>query len=72
MARARKTISPDPFQKQILKKLSPEESRPGELKEFMPTLRAEFDLVSSYSPAGDQPLAIDEITRAFSAEERFQ
>lgn len=72
MARARKTISPDPFQKQILKKLSPEESRPGELKEFMPSLRAEFDLVSSYSPAGDQPLAIDEITRAFSAEERFQ
>ena len=72
MARARKTTSPDPFQKQILKKLSPEESRPGELKEFMPSLRAEFDLVSSYSPAGDQPLAIDEITRAFSAEERFQ
>lgn len=72
MARARKTISPDPFQKQILKKLSPEESRPGELKEFMPSSRAEFDLVSSYSPAGDQPLAIDEITRAFSAEERFQ
>ncbi len=72
MARARKTISPDPFQKQILKKLSPEESRPGELKEFMPSSRAEFDLVSSYSPAGDQPLAIDEITRAFSADERFQ
>jgi excinuclease ABC subunit B len=72
MARARKTISPDPFQKQILKKLSPEESRPGVLKEFMPSSRAEFDLVSSYSPAGDQPLAIEEITRAFSAEERFQ
>lgn len=72
MARARKTISSDPFQKQILKKLSPEESRPGELKEFMPSSRAEFDLVSSYSPAGDQPLAIDEITRTFSAEERFQ
>lgn len=72
MARARKTTSPDPFQKPILEKLSPEESRPGELKEFMPSLRAEFDLVSSYSPAGDQPLAIDEITRAFSAEERFQ
>ncbi len=72
MARARKTISPDPFQKQILKKLSPEESRPGELKEFMPSSRAEFDLVSSYSPAGDQPLAIDEITKAFSADERFQ
>lgn len=72
MARARKTISSDPFQKQILKKLSPEESRPGELKEFMPSSRAEFDLVSSYSPAGDQPLAIDEITRAFSADERFQ
>ncbi len=72
MARARKTISPDPFQKQILKKLSPEESRPGVLKEFMPSSRAEFDLVSSYSPAGDQPLAIEEITRAFSADERFQ
>lgn len=72
MARARKTISSDPFQKQILKKLSPEESRPGELKEFMSSSRAEFDLVSSYSPAGDQPLAIDEITRAFSADERFQ
>ncbi|HHX15773.1 MAG TPA: DEAD/DEAH box helicase family protein, partial [Fibrobacter sp.] len=72
MARARKTISPDPFQKPILQQLSPEESRPGELKEFLAPSRAEFDLVSSYAPAGDQPQAIETITKEFKAGEKFQ
>lgn len=72
MARARKTISPDPFQKPILQQLSPEESRPGELKEFLAPSRAEFDLVSSYAPAGDQPHAIEAITKEFEAGEKFQ
>ncbi len=73
MARARKTISPDPFAKPILKPLSPKESRPGILKEFLSPVRAAFDLHSEYAPAGDQPAAIEQITEGFTKHhEQFQ
>lgn len=73
MARARKTISPDPFQKNLLKVLPPEKSRPGILPEFLENTRAEFDLKCDYAPAGDQPHAIQEITDGFlKRKERFQ
>ncbi len=71
-SRTRKSTSKDPFQKSFLKELSPEQSRPGLLKEFISPTRAEFDLVSEYAPAGDQPKAIQEISRAFGAQEQFQ
>lgn len=73
MARARKTITPDPFQKPLMKVLPPELSKPGELKEFLTPVRAEFDLHSEYAPAGDQPKAIEELTDAFvNRKEQFQ
>ncbi|MDR1759915.1 MAG: excinuclease ABC subunit UvrB [Fibrobacter sp.] len=72
MARSRKTISPDPFGKPLLKKLSPEESRPGILKEFIAPTRAEFKLESAYAPAGDQPASIQKISEAFARGEPFQ
>lgn len=72
MARSRKTISADPFQKPLQKKLSPEESRPGLLKAFQANTRAEFDLQSDYAPAGDQPQAIQKISEAFQRGEHFQ
>lgn len=73
MARARKTISPDPYQKPLQKVLSPEESRPGVLREFLSPTRAEFDLKSDYAAAGDQPEAIRQITEAFvDRHEKFQ
>src|SRR5690554_7677244 len=69
-SRTRKSTSKDPFQKSFLKELSPEQSRPGLLKEFISPTRAEFDLVSEYAPAGDQPKAIQEISRAFGADRK--
>lgn len=73
MARARKTISKDPFQKTLLKVLPPEQSRPGILPDFLANTRAEFDLQCDYSPAGDQPKAIQEITDGFLKQhEQFQ
>ena len=36
MARARKSIRPDPYQKPFIKKLSPEQSKPGILPQFLP------------------------------------
>ncbi|MFA6836735.1 MAG: excinuclease ABC subunit UvrB [Fibrobacteraceae bacterium] len=72
MARARKTISPDPYQKPILKKLTPEQSRPGTLPQFLEPTRAEFDLQSPYNASGDQPQAIEELCQGFNRGENFQ
>lgn len=73
MARARKTITPDPYQKPLIKVLPPELSKPGKLKQFLSPIRAEFDLKSEYAPAGDQPHAIEEITDGFvNRKEQFQ
>ena len=72
MARARKSIRPDPYQKPLLKKLSPEQSKPGELPQFLEPTRANFDLQSAYGAAGDQPAAIRDLTEGFERGERFQ
>ncbi|GBU25638.1 excinuclease ABC subunit B [Fibrobacteria bacterium R8-3-H12] len=52
--------------------LAPEESCPGHLNICPPTERAPFLLKSPYSPAGDQPQAIEAITEAFQDGEKFQ
>ena len=49
MARARKSIRPDPYQKPFIKKLSPEQSKPGILPQFLEPTRANFDLHSAYA-----------------------
>lgn len=72
MARARKSIRPDPYQKPLLKKLSPEQSKPGTLPQFLEPTRANFDLHSQYAAAGDQPQAIQELSERFERGERFQ
>ena len=72
MARARKTITPDPYAKPIAKVLPPEESLPGKLRQFQESVRANFDLVSQYGAAGDQPKAIEQITESFKRGEQFQ
>ncbi len=72
MARARKTISPDPYQQTLITELSPEKSKPGTLPEFLAPTRAEFDLHSDYAPAGDQPKAIADLCSGFSRGENFQ
>ena len=72
MARSRKSIRPDPYQKPFLKKLSPEQSIPGKLPQFLEPTRAVFDLHSAYGAAGDQPAAIQELTENFDRGERFQ
>ena len=72
MARARKTITPDPYAKPIAKPLPPEQSLPGHLKQFLSNTRANFELVSPYGAAGDQPKAIEELTRGFKDGEQFQ
>ena len=72
MARARKTITPDPYAKPIAKPLPPEQSLPGHLKQFQSNTRANFELVSPYGAAGDQPKAIEELTEGFKNGEQFQ
>ncbi len=72
MARARKTITPDPYAKPIAKPLPPEQSLPGHLKQFQSPTRANFELVSPYGAAGDQPKAIEELTNGFKNGEQFQ
>ena len=72
MARARKTITPDPYAKPIAKPLPPEQSLPGKLKQFQSPTRANFELVSPYGAAGDQPKAIEELTEGFKHGEQFQ
>ena len=72
MARARKSIRPDPYQRPFLKKLSPEQSKPGELPQFLEATRANYDLHSAYGAAGDQPSAIQNLTEGFERGERFQ
>ena len=72
MARARKTITPDPYAKPIAKSLPPEQSLPGHLKQFQSPTRANFELVSPYGAAGAQPKAIEELTRGFESGEQFQ
>ena len=72
MARARKTITPDPYAKPIAKPLPPEQSLPGKLKQFQSNTRAEFILESPYGAAGDQPKAIEELTTGFKNGEQFQ
>lgn len=72
MARARKSIRPDPYQKPLLKKLSPEQSKPGTLPQFLEPTRAHFDLHSDYAAAGDQPEAIRDLDAGFARGERFQ
>ena len=56
----------------IVKTLSPEKSRPGNLNICPPSEPAQFTIKSPYSPAGDQPEAIEEITKAFRNDEKFQ
>jgi excinuclease ABC subunit B len=58
--------------KLTVKFLTPEQSRPGNLSICPPSEHAPFFLESQYSPAGDQPQAIEEITRAFQDGEKFQ
>jgi excinuclease ABC subunit B len=72
MARARKTISPDPYQKPLMTVLPPSASAPGKLPQFVEPTRAEFLLESAYAPAGDQPEAIRELCDGFRCGERFQ
>ena len=72
MARARKTITPDPYAKPIAKPLPPEQSLPGKLKQIQSPTRANFELVSPYGAAGDQPKAIEELTEGFKHGEQFQ
>ncbi|SHK88946.1 Excinuclease ABC subunit B [Fibrobacter sp. UWH5] len=72
MARARKTITPDPYAKPIAKVLSPEQSLPGRLRQFQAPTRANFELVSQYAAAGDQPKAIEQITEGFKQGDQFQ
>ena len=72
MARARKTITPDPYAKPVAKPLPPEKSLPGHLKQFQSPTRANFELVSPYGAAGDQPKAIEELTEGFKLGEQFQ
>ena len=72
MARARKSIRPDPYQKPFIKKLSPEQSKPGILPQFLEPTRANFDLHSAYAAAGDQPAAIRALSENFEHGERFQ
>jgi len=58
--------------KLTVKPLDPEKSRPGTLNICPPTEPAPFLMKSEYSPAGDQPEAIDAITKAFKSGENFQ
>jgi len=51
---------------------TPDRSRPGKLNICPPSERTPFLLKSEYSPAGDQPQAIEEITREFKNGEKFQ
>jgi len=55
-----------------VKALAPEKSRPGELSICPPKEPSPFLLKSEYSPAGDQPQAIEELTKAFKNGEKFQ
>jgi excinuclease ABC subunit B len=52
--------------------LTPDRSRPGKLSICPPSERTPFLLKSDYAPAGDQPQAIEEITREFKSGEKFQ
>ncbi|MDR1811645.1 MAG: excinuclease ABC subunit UvrB [Candidatus Fibromonas sp.] len=52
--------------------LTPDRSRPGKLTICPPSERAPFLLRSDYSPAGDQPQAIEEITEEFKSGGKFQ
>ena len=52
--------------------LNPEESRPGHLNICPPSEPTPFLLKSPYNPAGDQPQAIEAITKAFQNGEKFQ
>src|SRR5574344_1528929 len=72
MARARKTISPDPYQKPLMTVLPPSETAPGKLPQFGEPARDEFELEGAYPPAGGQPEAIRDLCEGFSGGERFQ
>ncbi len=61
-----------PLAKLSIPLLSPEESRPGHLNICPPSERSPFLLKSPYAPAGDQPQAIEAITKAFQDGEKFQ
>ncbi|MDR1812010.1 MAG: excinuclease ABC subunit UvrB [Candidatus Fibromonas sp.] len=58
--------------KLTVRHLAPEKSRPGKLSICPPSEPAPFLLKSEYSPAGDQPQAIEEITKSFKNGEKFQ
>jgi excinuclease ABC subunit B len=55
-----------------VKPLTPEESKPGILNICPPNEQTPFVIKSEYEPAGDQPEAIKEITKAFNGKEKFQ
>jgi len=56
----------------LVKDLTPEESRPGKLNICPPNEPVAFNIKSSYSAAGDQPAAIEELTKAFENGEKYQ
>ncbi|MDR2732560.1 MAG: excinuclease ABC subunit UvrB, partial [Fibromonadaceae bacterium] len=72
LERSRKSATPDPFVKLKPLSLTPETSRPGNLDVCPPSEPAPFVLKSEFSPAGDQPKAIEALTRAFKSDEKFQ
>ncbi|MCL2100688.1 MAG: excinuclease ABC subunit UvrB [Fibromonadales bacterium] len=55
-----------------VKSLTPEESRPGILNICPPSEPTPFIIKSDYSAAGDQPEAIEELTKTFNNGEKFQ
>jgi excinuclease ABC subunit B len=63
---------PDLKAKLTIKHLNPEQSRPGILNICPPVEPAPFLMKNEYSPAGDQPDAIETITKAFKNGEKFQ
>ena len=58
--------------KLVVKNLPPEESCPGPLNICPPSEPVHFAIKSPYSAAGDQPEAIEEITKNFNKGEKFQ
>jgi len=70
--RSRKTTTPDPFAKPLPSPLPPTQSKPGDLTPRVPPGPAQFELVSEYGPAGDQPQAITQITNAFHRGDQAQ
>lgn len=72
MARSRKSTTPDPFAQPKPAPLAPHLSRPGGVLPGPPPGHAQFELVSDYGPAGDQPQAIESIVSAYERGDKSQ